>query len=235
MSGKLVGAVLRDPLEDAPRRARRALRAVLVALADAAHGDDGLAYPSRATIAAATLLSERQVIRLLHQLEGLGRITCEGHRQGGRGRAPRWRVHPRKGDMAAPIPAPERVTSEPGKGDTIVSPERKVGTAPPLTPPLSGGGLPTDLNLPGMGERETEAGVPSLHRKRRTAAERRAEREAAETAARAAAQRAASAAVDAAMAERSARAEAEQEAAASAEARRAAEEVRRRFVRSRTG
>lgn len=169
MSGRLVGEVLRDPLEDAPVRARRGLRAVLVALAEAA-GAEGLAYPCRATIADRTLLSERQVIRLLRQLEELGRITCAGHRDGGRGKAPRWRVHPRvKGDTTTPFRAPERVTPRTVKGDTIVSPEPTDRTKD-LPLPRGAGRfdrgtepLPASPSLPGLAasaEGVTDLGTP---------------------------------------------------------------------------
>lgn len=101
MSGRLVGQAMLDPLDPSlSERRRRGLRAVLLVLAEAANGD-GIAWPSRATIAERACISDRQVRRLLGDLEDLGRITSERGRRGGRGRSTRYRVTPRADDGSA--------------------------------------------------------------------------------------------------------------------------------------
>lgn len=178
MSGRLVGVVLQDRLEDAPPRARQGLRTVLIVLAEAAREDGGrpLAWPSVATIADRALLSERQVARLLGQLQQLGRIRPVGSRTGGRARTTRWQLllghaESEKGDTTSPYEARERVTSEPVKGDTQMSPE-PYEPCPPYPPPSGGmkdqgkrrAPAPT---LPGLGR--GEEGMPALGRGSRAA------------------------------------------------------------------
>ena len=183
MSGRLVGAVLEDRLEDAPARARQGLRAVLIVLAEAAR-DSGVAWPSTATIADRSLFSQRQVVRLLNQLEELGRIRASGARSGGRSRTTRWQLIPRsseavKGDISSPIDEAERVTSEPVKGDTQMSPE-PCEPFPPL-PPAERGESDHRIetqghsspSLPGLGR--GEEGLPAIGRGRRPRAARKAE------------------------------------------------------------
>lgn len=178
MSGRLVGAVLKDRLEDAPPRARQGLRAVLVVLAEAARGENGVAWPSTATIADRSLFSQRQVVRLLGQLEDLGRIRASGSRSGGRSHTTRWQVIPRsedavKGDISPPIHEPERVTSEAVKGDTQMSPE-PCEPFPPLPPAERGESDhrtetqgPATPSLPGLGR--GEEGMPAIGRGSRAA------------------------------------------------------------------
>lgn len=185
MSGRLVGAVLQDRLEDAPPRARQGLRTVLIVLAEAAREDGGrpLAWPSVATIADRALLSERQVARLLSQLQELGRIRAAGSRSGGRARTTRWEVLARshdagKGDTTSPFEPPERVTPEPEKGDTQMSPEPYEPSSP--FPPPSGGlkieegrtpAIATP-SLPGLGR--GEEGLPTIGSRRGRGANPRA-------------------------------------------------------------
>lgn len=173
MSGRLVGEILQDRLEDAPVRQRQGLRAVLVVLAEAA-GPDATAWPSNATIADRALLSERQVVRLLHALVELGRIVAVDGRSGGRGRTTRWRLveaseRAEKGDMASPNEQPERVTRGAEKGDTQMSPE-PYEPLPPL-PPHHGDRPPVQApaapSLPGLGR--GEEGIATLGGRSRAA------------------------------------------------------------------
>lgn len=100
----------------------------LVALALADHANDlGLCWPSIERIALKARISQRQVQRIIKQLESLGIVTIN---RGGRGAKStnqfRFSI---KGDTVSPIPetrvTPEalRVTPMTNKGDTAMSPE----------------------------------------------------------------------------------------------------------------
>jgi hypothetical protein len=63
---------------------------VLLAIADHASDDGGNAWPSLPTLALKARLSERQVVNVLHRLEGAGEIVIDRGR--GRGRINHYRV-----------------------------------------------------------------------------------------------------------------------------------------------
>jgi hypothetical protein len=63
---------------------------VLLAIADHASDDGGNAWPSLPTLALKARLSERQVVNVLHQLEGAGEIVVDRGR--GRGQVNHYRV-----------------------------------------------------------------------------------------------------------------------------------------------
>lgn len=78
---------------------------------------DGVAYPSYATIAQKTGLSRRQIIRLVQALEQSGHVTIDRTR--GRSRTNFFRVRfQRKGDMSR-----KKVTNRTKKGDIAMSPD----------------------------------------------------------------------------------------------------------------
>lgn len=232
MSGRLVGEVLRDRLEELPQRRRRSARAVLVALAEDAR-DGRIAWPSVARIAERSLLSERQVVRVLNELEQLQRIAPEG-RAGGRTKTTRWRLleaseRTGKGDMTAPFDGSERVTSGGEKGDIAVSPEPYEPSSPlppiaEITPQRAAAPPPpaSAPTLPGLGRGED--GVAALGRSSRAAGRERRDRRAA------AEERRHRRDVAQAMAERAALVDAEWAAASSPEAIAARDAVRARMV-----
>lgn len=103
----------------------RSLRAVLVVVAEVAQADGTNAHPGLEAVSERSLFSRRQAQRLLDQLEADGWLECSD-RGGGRARAavyslPRMAVNSDtnsavNGDTE-PETDPERVTSEPVKGD----------------------------------------------------------------------------------------------------------------------
>lgn len=91
---------------------------VLLALADWANDDGSRIFPSIASAAKKSRLSERQVQRILRLLEGKGTIAKEID-GGGRGKTTSYRIL-LKGDTMSPFKervTSERVTSATGKGD----------------------------------------------------------------------------------------------------------------------
>jgi len=109
MSGEATGWVLREGPPD------RAMRLVLVAIADAANADGQHAHPGNAAICRATLYSPAHVRRVLAQLKEDGWVHVEAYEHGGRGMATVYaipgvkRAHDErvlKGN--ALIPAPKR-------------------------------------------------------------------------------------------------------------------------------
>ena len=132
MSITLVTAAIADPLEDAPARQRPALKLVLVTLAEHANVD-GVAWPSRATMADRCCTDWRNVVRRLRVLEQLGRVTVV-QAGGGRGRPTRYLVTPAERVVASPRSAPERVvastTVSAGKGGRLDHPNLDQGLPP---------------------------------------------------------------------------------------------------------
>ena len=110
---------------------------VLLAYADHADHDGGSVYPSIATIARKTSMSERTVQRITRALEEKGYLIPCGGQKGGRNISAHWSIPMIKGDNMTPIietervtPVTERVTSMHKrvtpmviKGDTAMSPE----------------------------------------------------------------------------------------------------------------
>lgn len=90
---------------------------VLLCLADFASDKDLRAYPSIATIADATRLSERQVQRHLAALVDAGHIAIDENPYGGRGKSRVYRFKIGKGDTGDTVSSNERVTSTTRKGD----------------------------------------------------------------------------------------------------------------------
>lgn len=122
-----MGAKYRD-LVKLHSKARASARAVLNVLANYAN-DDGVAWPSRATLANDAGMSERNVIRCLQALCEQGRLNLEENGIGGRGRIPHYRIlFPElttteavndavKGDKKGDKLTEERVTNASIKGD----------------------------------------------------------------------------------------------------------------------
>lgn len=109
-------------------KAKGSARALLNILADYAT-DEGLAWPTRATLANDTGMSERTVTRALQALCDDGRLILEDNAAGGRGRVPLYRivfpahekgdnVTPKRGSDCHPLHA-ERVTNGQIKGDNL--------------------------------------------------------------------------------------------------------------------
>lgn len=108
MSAKLMGRVWDLAL-------KRPHREVLLAMAD--HADHlGYCHPGIALLAWKTDYSERQVQRILRDLEALGlvEIVEDG---GGSGHVRHYRLHLEKGVEKSPFRASERVTPAQGNGD----------------------------------------------------------------------------------------------------------------------
>ncbi len=122
-----MGKLYRD-LVRTHSKAKGSARALLNILADYAN-DEGLAWPTRETMANDTGLSERTVTRCLQTLCDDGRLSIEENAVGGRGRVPIYRIlFPEcvKGDNLSeqrestchPLDA-ERVTNGHIKGDNL--------------------------------------------------------------------------------------------------------------------
>lgn len=122
-----MGKLYRD-LVRTHSKAKGSARALLNVLADYAD-DDGMAWPSRATLANDTGLSERTVTRCLQTLCGEGRLSIEENAVGGRGRVPVYKIQfpeLEKGDKLSEQRTPdchpldaERVTNARKKGDKL--------------------------------------------------------------------------------------------------------------------
>jgi hypothetical protein len=96
---------------------------VNLAMADFAHDDGTGVWPSVPTLAQKARLSDRQVQRILRNLEGMGEIQIMA--RGGRGRrsTTRYTLTP-GGDIMSPLqapPPPLRVTPTSSKGDADVT------------------------------------------------------------------------------------------------------------------
>lgn len=116
-------------------RATEGALLVNLAMADFAHDDGTGVYPSVHTLAQKARLSDRQVQRILRQLESLGEIEVAAI-GGGRRHTSRYTLTP-GGDRMSPFPRPtvtpetERVTPTTRKGDADVTrtvSEPSVGT-----------------------------------------------------------------------------------------------------------
>lgn len=123
-----MGALYRD-LVRKHSKAKGSARALLNILADYAT-NDGMAWPSRETLANDTGMSERNVTRCLQTLCEEGRLALEENAKGGRGRVPVYKIlfpELEKGDKLSPkretdchpLDA-ERVTNASLKGDKSV-------------------------------------------------------------------------------------------------------------------
>ena len=85
MSVKIMGEVFDTDLP-------KPLKFLLLAMADHADHDGGNIYPGVALLAIKTSDSERNVRRLIGDLEATGLIKAVAYRQGGHGRATNWRI-----------------------------------------------------------------------------------------------------------------------------------------------
>lgn len=104
--------------------AKGSARALLNVLADYAD-DDGLAWPTRATLASDTGMSERNVTRCLQKLCDDGRLVAEENASGGRGRVPVYKIiFP---ELAEQQPVSNSQESQ--KGDNL-SPKRETDCHP---------------------------------------------------------------------------------------------------------
>ena len=115
-----MGKLYRD-LVRTHSKAKGSARALLNILADYAN-DEGLAWPTRETMANDTGLSERTVTRCLQALCDDGRLAVEDNAAGGRGRVPVYRIlipELIKGDSVTPFMADKRVTNGHVKGDNV--------------------------------------------------------------------------------------------------------------------
>lgn len=101
-------------------------RLVLLALADHAHPDGSHAYPSVATLAEMTTVSERTVQRSLRHLTDLGEITVVTHAR--HHATTEYKIHV-WGDSLTPQDCSGVTTTSPGvtetvfRGDTAMSPK----------------------------------------------------------------------------------------------------------------
>ena len=102
---------------------------VMLALADHAHDDGTHCYPGVPYLAWKTGYSERNVTRLLGELEEDGLIEPQGGKRGGYGNRTEYHIHLEKGDKKGAFKgdnsrkrvtnaAPERVTTRANKGDS---------------------------------------------------------------------------------------------------------------------
>lgn len=129
MAGKAVGAVLALPTSVVAGSARL----LLVALANYGNPDGSRVYPSVPTLSRATGISERQIRRLLRQLEAAGLLVMV-----------RPAYHYRPVTYQLNIPRIRDDIAMSGRGDIAMSPRsvnRSVRTYPPT--PLLRGGLNT--------------------------------------------------------------------------------------------
>lgn len=112
---------------------------VMLALADRADDEGGSLFPSVPTIAKKTRLSERQVQRILRNLEDEGWVSVVGNHKGGAGMSRRYQMNvqkltesdpnlaTKKGDILSPLEEKKgdilskRVTFATEKGDTHVT------------------------------------------------------------------------------------------------------------------
>jgi DNA-binding MarR family transcriptional regulator len=150
-------------------------RMLAAKLADNADDAGRNIYPSVATLASATMLSERTVQRLLKRMVQDGWLLIVRHaRGGGRGGDPgrprEYRINPdwikagEMGDKLTPISSRKKVTprAEMGDtavsemGDTAVSPEPSITSEEPNTPPTPRGGRARMAKAPGP-----DAGPPA--------------------------------------------------------------------------
>lgn len=142
MSAKLLGWVWDLQL-------KRADREILLALAD--HADhDGYCQPGVPLLAWKTDYSERQVQRILRELEGSGLVEIVAA-DTGRGKVRRYRLRLDKGVRKSPFTRPERVTDGTAKGDNG-GPER-------VTPTRARGREPTTEPSEPSGRRRSAASV----------------------------------------------------------------------------
>ncbi|MCA1670594.1 MAG: helix-turn-helix domain-containing protein [Thermomicrobia bacterium] len=110
-------------------------QSIMLALADHAQDDGTHVYPSVARIAWKTDYSERQVQRILRDLEAKGIVVPVKHGRGGRNHATEYHLFIEKGDKKTPFQTKgdrEREKGDTGdakgdiaevKGDTMMSPE----------------------------------------------------------------------------------------------------------------
>jgi hypothetical protein len=93
---------------------------VLLALADHAHDDGTRCYPGVSYLAWKTGYSERNVIRILGELESMGIIEAQSEKRGGAGNVTEYHIHMEKGDKKDeynPDKSHKRVTTQTEKGD----------------------------------------------------------------------------------------------------------------------
>lgn len=113
MSAELMGAVWKLDLSHSHQ-------AVMLALADHAHDDGTHCYPGVPYIAWKTGYSERNVTRILGDLEAQGLIEPQAEKIGGYGRVTEYHIHIDKGAKKSPFVKKsdrKRVTGQTEKGD----------------------------------------------------------------------------------------------------------------------
>jgi hypothetical protein len=113
MSAALMGAVWKLKLTHGQQ-------VVMLALADHAHDDGTRCYPGVSYLAWKTGYSERNVIRILGELESLEIIEPQSKKRGGAGNVTEYHIHIEKGDKKDeynPDKSHKRVTNETKKGD----------------------------------------------------------------------------------------------------------------------
>jgi hypothetical protein len=109
---------------------------VLLAMADHADDDGARCYPSVSYLAWKTNYSERQVQRIMAQLQEDQIIKPIAHEQGGRGMATEYHIIIEKGVTKSPFSLAERVTSTTQKGDTAMAPQPSSTIKEPSWEPL---------------------------------------------------------------------------------------------------
>lgn len=112
---------------------------VLVRLADYASDKTQQAYPSVASLAADTGLSERMVQRYLSASVDAGFVVVDDHQHGGRGMTRTYRFTLAKGDASDTVSERKRVTSKPVKGDAgdAVLPQQRVTSREKRVTPMT--------------------------------------------------------------------------------------------------
>lgn len=107
---------------------------ILLAMADHARDDGSSVYPGIDYLAWKTGYSERNITRIIEQLEASGIIAAVSHRNGGRGHVTEWQIDITKGVKKSPFVRDkgcqyvtdkkgdnlsQRVTNETSKGDNL--------------------------------------------------------------------------------------------------------------------
>ena len=112
------------------------LKLVLMALADAA-GDNGVCWPSVATVAAKCNVSTRTVRRVMQTLSAQDLLVSEQrYRKDGSRSSNRYRLHLAGGDNLSPVPVTTVTTPGhpcPGRTDTRVRPKNHQGNPNRIT------------------------------------------------------------------------------------------------------
>ena len=111
----------------------RAMRLVLAPIADAANQEGEDSHPGMGAIRSWTFYSERQVVRILDDLEAENWVAVM-EKGNGRGHATKYRVNLDRRRPKGDTVSDRRVTPRPGKGD-IPAPERVTPGAAALSTP----------------------------------------------------------------------------------------------------